>query len=57
MVKNPPATAGDIKDAGPIPGLEHPLEEGMATLSSSLSWRTPWTEEPGGIQSRQSQRV
>ena len=32
-------------------GLEDPLEEGMATHCSILSWRIPWTEEPGGIQS------
>ena len=36
-------------------GLEDPLEEGMATHSSDLSWETPWTEEPGGLQSRGSQ--
>ena len=29
-------------------GREDPLEEGMATLSSVLGWRMPWTEEPGG---------
>ena len=32
-------------------GWEDPLEEGMATHSSVLAWRTPWTEEPGGPQS------
>ena len=32
-------------------GLENPLEEGMATYSSILAWRTPWTEEPGALQS------
>ena len=31
-------------------GQEVSLEEGMATHSSSLAWRTPWTEEPGGLQ-------
>ena len=30
---------------------EDPLEEGMATHSSILAWRIPWTEEPGGLQS------
>ena len=30
-------------------GLEDPLEEGMATDSSILAWRIPWTEEPGGL--------
>ena len=55
MVKNPPANAGDIRDKGLIPGLEDPLEEGVATHSSILGWRIPWTEEPGGLQSTGSQ--
>ena len=38
-------------------GWEHPLEEGMATHSSVLAGRIPWTEEPGGLQSMGSQRV
>ena len=37
-------------------GQEDPLE-GMATCSSILAWRIPWTEEPGGLQSTGSQRV
>ena len=36
---------------------EDPLEEGMATHSSILAWRIPWTEEPGGLQFIGSQRV
>ena len=36
---------------------EDPLEEGMATHSSILAWRIPGTEEPGGLQSMESQRV
>ena len=32
-------------------GREDPVEEGMATNSSTLAWRVPWTEEPGGLQS------
>ena len=36
---------------------EDPLEEGMATRSSILAWRIPWTEEPGRLQSLGSQRV
>ena len=36
---------------------EGPLEKGMATHSSILAWRIPWTEEPGGLQSMGSQRV
>ena len=38
-------------------GGEDPLEEGMATYSSVLAWEIPWTEEPGGLQSVQSQRI
>ena len=38
-------------------GRKDPLEEGMATHSSILAWRIPWTEEPGGLQSMGSQRV
>ena len=33
-------------------GQEDPLEEEMATYSNILTWRSPWTEEPGGLQSR-----
>ena len=38
-------------------GQEDPLEKGMATHSSILTWRIPWTEKPGGLQSMGSQRV
>ena len=38
-------------------GPEDPLEEDMATHSSILPWRVPWTEEPCGLQSVASQRV
>ena len=38
-------------------GWEDPPEKGIATHSSILVWRTPWTEEPGGLPSRGSQRV
>ena len=38
-------------------GWEDPLEEGMATHSSNLAWRIPWTEEPGGLQYTELQRV
>ena len=47
VVKNLPANAGDISDTGSIPGSGRSLEEGTATRSSILVWRTPWTEEPG----------
>ena len=46
MEKNLPASAGDR-----FLGGEDPLEEGMATHSSVLAGRIPWTEEPGGLQS------
>ena len=36
---------------------EDPLEEGMATHPNILAWRSPWTEEPGGLQSMGSYRV
>ena len=53
MVKNSSANAGDIRTTGSILCQEDPLEEGMATHSSILAWRIPWTEElegysPGG---------
>ena len=38
-------------------GREDPLERGMATHSNILAWETPWTEEPGRLQSMGSQRV
>ena len=38
-------------------GWEDPLEEGLATHSSIVAWRIPWTEEPGRLQSMGSQRV
>ena len=48
MVKNPPA-----KQETQVRSLswEDPLEKEMATHSSILAWETPWTEEPGGLQS------
>ena len=39
------------------PGWEDPLEKEMATHSSTLAWKIPWTEEPGRLQSMGSQRV
>ena len=36
---------------------DDPLEEEIATHSSNLAWRIPWTEEPGGLQSMGSQKV
>ena len=51
MVKNLPANARNRKDLCRSLGREDPLEEGMVTLFSILTWRIPWTEEPGGLQS------
>ena len=51
VVKNPPANAEVIRDTGSIPVLGRSMEEGMATHSSILAWRIPWTEEPGELQS------
>ena len=56
-VKNLPANARDTGDVVRFLGLEDPLEEGKATHSSILAWRSPWTEKPGGLQSKGSQRV
>ena len=54
MVENPPAMqetgVGSLRQEGP-------LEKGMATHSSILAWRIPWTEETGGLQSIVLQRV
>ena len=46
VVKNLPANAGDM---GLTPRLGRSPEEGMATHSSILAWRIPWTEKPGGL--------
>ena len=54
MVKNLPAMQETLVQSL---GLEDPLEKGMATHSSILTWRILWTEEPGGLQSVGSQRV
>ena len=40
-----------------FPGQEDPLEKGMATHSSIIAWRIPWTEEPGVLQPMGSQKV
>ena len=53
-VKNPPAMWEIWVQSL---GWEDPLEKGMATHSSILAWRIPWTEEPGGLQFMESQRV
>ena len=59
MVKNFPDNLGDSQRLKKIRPLdwEDPLEEEMAAHSSILAWRVPWTEEPSGLQSMESQRV
>ena len=54
MIKNPPANAGG---SGSIPSQEDAREKEMATHSSILAWKIPWTEEPGGLKSMGSQRA
>ena len=54
------ASAYDAGDLGSIPGWGRsldPLEKEMTTHSSTPAWKTPWTEEPGGLQCMGSQRV
>ena len=57
VVKNPSFNAGDTRDTGSNHWVEDPVEKGMATHSSILAWRIPWTEEPGGLHSIGSQRA
>ena len=57
VVKSPPVKAGDARDAVRSLGQEDPLEQEMATHSSILAWRIPWTEEPGRLQSIGLHRV
>ena len=46
-VQNLSANAGDTRDTGSVPGLGRSPGVGMATHSSILAWKIPWTEEPG----------
>ena len=56
VVRNLPANAGDLGDAGSIPGSgRSPEGESMATNSSILAWRIPQTEGPDGLQSTESE--
>ena len=57
MIKNPPVSAEDAGDQVWSLGGKDPLEEGMVTHSSILARRIPCTEEHGGLQSMESQRV
>ena len=51
------SNAGDMRDTDLISGSGRSPGEEMATHSSILAWRIPWTEEPGGLQSIRSHRV
>ena len=51
VVKNLPADAGDTRNVGFTLGWGDALQKEMATHSSNLDWKIPWTEEPGGVQS------
>ena len=55
VVKNPPANAEDIRDTGSMPRLGRLSEEGHSNPLGILTWRIPWTEEPGRLQSTGSQ--
>ena len=54
-VKNPP-TMQEPQEMQ-VRSLGYPLEQEMVTHSSILAWRIPWTEEPGGLLSTESQRI
>ena len=56
-VKNLPASTGDLKEMGLIPGWGRSLGEERTTHSSILAWEIPWTGEPEGIQCMVLQRV
>ena len=55
VVKNPPVNTGDARDVGSITGLGRSPGGGNGNHSSILAWKTPWTEEAGGLQSMGSQ--
>ena len=57
VVKNLPAMQETQDMQVRSPGQEDPLEEEMATHSSVLAWKIPWTEKPGGLQSMESQEL
>ena len=57
VIKNSPANAGNIRDMGSIPGWGRSPEEGMATYSSILAWRTLRIEEPQGLKESDTTEV
>ena len=57
VVKNPPASAGEARDMGLIPGSGRSPGGGNGNPLWYSCWETPWTEEPGGLQFMGLQRV
>ena len=57
VVKNPPANAGDSRDASWIPGCGRSPGIGNGNPIHILAWKIPWIEEPGGLQSTGLERV
>ena len=57
VVKDPPATAGDVRDSGSSLGREDSLEEGMQPITVFLPGESPWTEELGRLKPTGLQRV
>ena len=57
MVKNPPASVGNVRDAGLIPGLGRSPAVGNSSLLQYSCLENPWTEEPGGLWATVSQTV
>ena len=57
VVKSLPASAGDVRDSGLIPGSGRSPEGGVTAHSSILAQKIPWKEEPRGLESMGSQRV
>ena len=57
VVKNSPANTGDIRDVGLIPGVGRFPGGEHGNPLRILAWRIPWTEEPGELQSIESQRI
>ena len=57
VVKNPPASARAVRDTGSVSGWGRSSGGGHSTHCSILAWSIPWTEGPGGLQSKEPQRV
>ena len=57
IVKNPPVNAGNLRDEGSNLWSGRPPGEENGNPLQILAWRIPWAEEPGGLQSIESQRV